>query len=222
MSETTTIKKTKNIAKRGPMLRPTRPRMEFPGAEHWETLPQWRQDLVVQWTDACRKLSNEFEKRYGLEFGELLTVAFGIACRAAGAWDPKKHKFSTYLFASLRMSLSQHCERVRQSEKLRAQVWIPEYAPPTARPEAGAMEIEGGMERGAPWWWHELLSDRERLVVRMRADGCTMVAVAMAMGVTRQRVQQMQLEVARRLVAAGVATHDGQLAGWEQQVMTAA
>ena len=191
------------------LQRPMRHRTVFEGQDHWPKLNAEQRALVVQWESAIFKHAYAFERRYGLDEGEMVATAFGIACRAAYGFAPERgYKFSTYLFTALARSMTRTCSKLRESERLRRQVWIPEWGHPMVR-GAGAA---GEQQEAQPWWMRELLDDRERMVVRMRADGCTLKQCANVLGVSRERVRQIQDDVARRLVDCGVATVDGRLA----------
>lgn len=191
------------------LQRPMRHRTVFEGQDHWPKLNAEQRALVVQWESAIFKHAYAFERRYGLDEGEMVATAFGIACRAAYGFAPERgYKFSTYLYTALARSMTRTCSKLRESERLRRQVWIPEWGHPTVR-GAGAA---GERQEAQPWWMRELLDDRERMVVRMRADGCTLKQCASVLGVSRERVRQIQDDVARRLVDRGVATVDGRLA----------
>ena len=177
---------------------PIKARVVVPGLEAWKELSPERQALLEQWIPAVFMHAGKYEDRFELERGELVTTAFGIACRAARAWKPGRSAFSTYLFASLKRSLLQWCSRHRYSERARKQSAIPEYSHPTVRDPAPAFDertIEVVLDRAGA-------TPRQRLLARMRMQGATLAQCGAAFGTTQEAARKCLEKLARKVSRA--------------------
>lgn len=143
-------------------------------AEQWSRLPGWiiRQNFY-SWVPP----HGTFDP------ADLLGIANLALVRAAALFDPQLgFKFSTYATAAISSTVWRH---IAGQRKLKRSTYkhVPVHEDiADRRRQPDPPEIDG---------LTELLTEREMLIVRMRANGCTLETTGEALGVTRERVRQI-------------------------------
>ena len=147
--------------------------------------------LAEGWLGACMRLSRDYEKLHRLHRGDLLADAWAACCHAAYRFDPNRgYAFGSYVWPTLRRYLARAA--VRQNEDV-----IRGYE---LFDSDGAQNDDEGSDEAEPEpAWMAVLTDRERIVVRMRAEGENLKVCGQAVGLTGPAVSRM-LDVIREKV----------------------
>lgn len=166
-----------------------------------------RRDLAEQWIPAAYKFARRAQHVYGMSEEDAEMTAFDALLRAAAAWDPAKAKFSTYLWKSLYIAFP-HAMRMRSQRHEKAlaaggaEIGLYSHEHPVPdRPRrqtiTGTIEdLDAILATGC------LDHDpRYEAILRMRASGIGLKECGTALGLTKERVRQLQMKATSRILA---------------------
>jgi RNA polymerase sigma factor (sigma-70 family) len=164
-----------------------------------------RQALVMEHLGVAGELAKRFTRHRPRDFPAAFDDAVVALCRAALLYRPGRYRFTTFAWKVIKNALLHRAkaagracrggDRAAMAVDPAELAWVAATADDEPEPEA---RERGEAVRAAV----RRLSPRHRAIVEARAwRGETLAAVSLGLGVTKERVRQLEAEAHRRLRA---------------------